>query len=175
MTYFDTQAPVRKILPAILAGIALFLTGGATIGGVNVMGHQIGFAFVPLLIVTIWPRSANTLLSLLIVFFAGLFIDWANAGILGQWALILCVTWGVLRPELRNAPFAPLRVLFIWISICGLAFVLLSVSGMFVYGILPDFAALVRQMILATILLPVSLLLRHLFSVRFGSHESWGV
>jgi len=47
-------------------------------------------------------------------------------------------------------------------------------SGMFVLGIRPDFAVLGRQMILATVLLPVFLLMRRGIEMRFSDREEWG-
>lgn len=175
MTYYEMQAPIRKILPALIAGLSLFLASVVSIGGLNIFGAQVGFGFVPLLILTIWPRHANALVSLAFVFFIGLFTDWATGGIIGQWALVFTLIWGVLRPELRGAPFAPIRLLFVWFATCGLALVLLSLSGWFVFGILPDFTSLGRQMIFATLLLPIFMLLRRVVATRFGDREDWGV
>jgi len=174
VTYYEMHAPIRKKTPAIVAGLALFLAGAIAIGGVNLFGSRVGFGFIPLLVITIWPRNANSLLSLALIFAAGLFTDWATNQILGQWALVLTVTWGVLRPELRSAPYAPVGLFFVWLATCGLALILLSISGWFVRGILPDFTTLGRQMILATVLLPIILLLRKVVARRFGEREEWG-
>lgn len=174
MTYFEMRAPVRKVLPALIAGVALILSGALSIGGVNMFGAYFGFSFVPLLVLTIWPRHANTGVSLIFVFLAGLFTDWGTGGIIGQWALVFLVIWGLLRPELRGLPFSPIGLLTAWIAICGLSFILLSVSGWFVFGVMPDFAALGRQAVSATLLLPVALLMRYIFAKRIGENEAWG-
>jgi len=88
MTYYDMRTPARKLLPAVVAGAALVLAGAFSIGGVHLFGNHFGFGFMPLLILSIWPRFANTLVSVFLVFGAGLFTDWATGGIVGQWALI---------------------------------------------------------------------------------------
>jgi len=173
MTYYEMHAPVRKKTPAIVAGVALFVAGAISIGWINAFGSNVGFGFIPLLVIAIWPRLANPLLSLALVFAAGLFTDWATNQIVGQWALVFTVTWGFLRPELRSSPYAPVSLFFVWLATCGLALILLSLSGWFVRGVMPDLSALGRQMILATLLLPIILLLRNLIAKRLSDREEW--
>lgn len=173
MTYLDTHTPIRRIWPAIAAGFALFFAGALSVGGLNVFGAYVGFGFLPLVILTIWPRQANTLLSILFVFMAGIFTDWATGSVLGQWALVYTVIWGVLRPELRSAPFAPASLFIFWIATCGLAIALISLSGWFVFGVPPDISAFGRQMLLATIALPLIVLLRGVLSRRLSDGEDW--
>lgn len=174
MTYLDAQAPVHKVAPALFAGAALFLASAMSISGLNVLGMRFGFGFLPILVLAIWPRQANTLLSLGFVFFAGLFADWAIGGILGQSALIFVLIWGLLRPELRDAPFAPFRLFLMWLAICGLALLVLTLTGYFVHGVFPDLASPGRQMILATFILPLALILRRLLAKRFTDSDDWG-
>jgi len=174
VTYYELHTPIRKKTPAVLAGLALFIAGALSIGGINSFGGYYGFGFVPLIVLAIWPRNANSLISLAFVFSAGLFTDWATGTPLGQSALVFSVIWGVLRPELRSSPYAIITFFFIWLATCGLALVLLSVSGWFVKGILPDFFSLGRQMIFATVILPVILLLRRVVAKRVGDREEWG-
>lgn len=174
MTYLDVQAPTRKVWPALVAGLALFIAGAVSIAGLNMFGVRFGFGFAPLLVLAIWPRRANTLVSLSLVFMAGLFTDWATGGVIGQWALVFVLVWGFLRPELRGSPFAPIGLFFVWLATCGLALVILSMSGYFVFRVLPDFAALGRQMILASLLLPLVTLLRRGLAMRFNDSEDWG-
>ncbi len=173
MTYMDVQAPTRKILPAIIAGLALFIAAGFSIAGLNLFDVRIGFGFLPLVILAIWPRYAHTLVSLILVFFAGIFMDWASGGIDGQWALVFVLVWGFLRPELRGSPFSPISLILIWLATCGLALVVLSLSGYFVFRIWPDLAALGRQMIFATCLLPVFLLLRRVVAKLVTDSDDW--
>jgi len=116
VTYYEMQAPIRKKTPAIVAAIALFLVGAISIGGFHAFGSRYGFGFLPILVLAIWPRYASPLLSIALVFCAGFFVDWATGGILGQWALIFVVIWGVLRPEMRSAPYAVFSILFYLIS-----------------------------------------------------------
>lgn len=174
MTYLDVQAPTRKVWPALLAGLSLFIAGATSIAGLNLFGAHVGFGFVPLLVLTIWPRRANLLLSLGLVFIAGLFTDWATGGVNGQWALVFVLIWGFLRPELRSSPFSPIVLFLVWLATCGLAIAILSLSGYFVFGILPDFASLGRQMILATLMLPLLMLLRRGLAMRFSDNDDWG-
>ena len=174
MTYLDVHASTRKSFPAIFAGFTLFFAGAISIAGLNIFGVRVGFGFVPLLILAVWPRRAETLLSLVFVFFAGLFTDWATGGVTGQWALIFVLVWGFLRPELRSSPFSPMSLFFVWLAICGLTVSILLLSGFFVFSVFPDFAGLGRQMLLASILLPLIMLLRGPLARRFSDTEDWG-
>jgi hypothetical protein len=174
MTFYEMRAPVRKVLPAIVAGVALFLSSALSIGGVNLFGAYFGFGFIPLLVLTIWPRHANTGVSLLLVFLAGLFTDWGTGGIIGQWTLVYLVIWGFLRPELRAAPFSLSGLLLAWVAICGITFILIILSGWFVFGIMPDFATLGRQIVFASMMLPMALLSRYIFAKRISENEAWG-
>ena len=174
MTFYEMRAPVRKVLPAIVAGVALFLSCALSIGGLNMFGAYFGFGFIPLLVLTIWPRHANISVSLLLVFLAGLFTDWGTGGIIGQWTLVYLVIWGFLRPELRGAPFSLSGLFLAWIAICAIAFILFTFSGWFVFGVMPDFATLGRQILLASLMLPIALVLRYIFAKRIGENEAWG-
>lgn len=173
MTYLDTQAPIRRLWPAVVAGIALLFASALSVGGVHVFGAFAGFGFFPLVVLAIWPRQANTLLSIAFLFFAGIFTDWATASIIGQWAFVYLVIWGVLRPDLRSSPFAPVSLFLFWLATCGLAVLLLSVTGWFVYGVLPDFRSFGRQMLVATLILPVLGVMRGVISRRFSDSEDW--
>lgn len=173
MSYLGTQAPNRPILPAIIAGVALILAGAFSVGGVNAFDFRFGFGFFPLIVIAIWPRQAHSLVSLLLIFFAGVFTDWATGGIVGQHALILTVIWGVMRPELRSGPYALLSFLPIWVAACGLAIVLYALTGRFVYGVWPDYYVFVREMLAATVLIPIILLLRARLAVVFSDGEEW--
>lgn len=174
MTYYEMHAPIRKTTPTVLAGLALFLAGAISIGWINAFGSHFGFGFMPLLVLAIWPRNAKPLLSLAIIFVAGLFTDWATNQILGQWVLVFTVIWGVLRPELRSTPYSAMSVSLVWLATCGLALILLSISGWFVRGVMPDFSPLGRQMILATAFLPVVLFFRSLIAKRIDERDEWG-
>lgn len=174
MTYYDMQGPVQKTLPAIVAGIALFLAGAISIGGVHALGHYMGFGLVPLIVIAIWPRHANEIVSLVFVFLAGLFTDWATGGVLGQWALVFCAAWGVCRPSLRSSAFAPVGFVLIWLAMCAMAVLLISLSGWFVFGVFPDFAAMGRQVVLASLCLPLALVIRHWVGSRIGENDAWG-
>jgi len=83
MTFLDVQTPQRKTFPALSAGISLFLASAFSIAGMNLFGVWMSFGFFPLLVLSMWPRQANTLISLTLVFLLGLFTDWASGAILG--------------------------------------------------------------------------------------------
>jgi cell shape-determining protein MreD len=140
----------------------------------NVFNTSAGFGFVPLLVILLWPRRANGPISVAGVFIAGLFTDWATGGVLGQWALIYVLGFALLRPEIRNMPFAFLRALLAWFVLAGLAAVLLYASGQFVFGVPADVVAILRQILLATAILPFLLIIRNRLAGATGSSEQWG-
>lgn len=173
MTYFGTQTPSRPVLPAVIAGIALILAGVLSVGGLNIFGARYGFGFCPLIVIAIWPRQAHNVLSVFLIFLAGIFTDWATAGVVGQWSLTLVVTWALMRPELRSEPFSPMSFGLIWFGICCLAVLLLTLSGRFVFGLFPDFSTFARQALIATLFLPVIMLLRAPLARLFSDGDEW--
>jgi len=175
VTFLSPQAPIRRTWPAIVAGSALVLAGALSIGGIHLFGAQFGFRFIPLLVLAIWPRKANTILSIIFVFFAGVFTDWAAGDVVGQQAFLFMLVWGFLRPELLNPTLSWSRSFLVWGGICCLAIFVTTLSGWFVYGIMPDFLAFGRQLVLATMLLPVVLIVRLILEKRYSDGEDWGI
>ena len=174
MTFLNMNSPVKRIGPAFIAGAALFLVATVSFAGLHLFGHRFGFGFLPLLVLVIWPKRANTLVSFAIVFLAGLFTDWATGDIRGQWTLIFILVWGYFRPEMRNASSTPVGLFLIWLLVCVVAVVGLSLVGYFVYGVRPNLAPMGRQMILATFMLPLLMLLRRAVQVRLNESDRWG-
>lgn len=174
MTYLSINSPVKRMRPALIAGVALIIAGAMSISGLNLFNSRFGFEFLPLLVLVIWPRRANTIVSLTFVWLAGLFTDWATGDITGQWALIFVLVWGFLRPELRSDPFTPVKIFLAWLIACVVAALILSLTGYFIFGIFPDLAPLGRQAIISTLFLPIVLLLRRSIVVRLKDFDDWG-
>lgn len=173
MTFRESAVPIRSVWPAIFAGFALFLAGALSILSVRVLGLTAGFGFLPLTILAIWPRRASELASVILVFLAGIFTDWATGGVVGQWALTFTLVWMLFRPELREQPYAAVKLMLVWGLICGFAVLLLSISGWVVYRILPDPTSFALQILMATLLLPLVLLLRRWLAHLFGDADEW--
>lgn len=173
MTFRDAQAPIRSVKAAIFAALALFFGGALSIISVNIAGQSISFAFIPLLVIAIWPRRASQIISVIFIFAAGLFTDWASGGVTGQWALVFLLVWMLLRPELRDNAYSISQFMLAWLAICGFAFGLLSVTGWFAYRVLPDYMAFSRQILLVTALLPPIFGLRHWLARFSRSDEDW--
>ena len=173
MTFLSMNSPVKRIGPAFIAGAALFFVAAISFAGLHLFGHRFGFGFLPLLVLVAWPKRANTLVSFAIVFLAGLFTDWATGDIRGQWALIFILVWGYLRPEMRSASSTPVGLFLVWLLVCVVAVLSLSFAGYFVYGVRPDLAPMVRQMILATLMLPILMLLRRAVLLRLSESDGW--
>ena len=173
MTFVDLQSSQRSVKLALAAGLLLAFLSAVSVLNVNVAGWRVGFGFVPLLVVLLWPRRANGPVSVAVVFLSGLFADWSMGGVVGQWALVYTVIFALLRAELRNEPFAFLRCFFAWLVAVGFVIILLFVSGHFVFGVLPDFGSLLRQAALGTAVLPFVLALRHWTARMAGATDDW--
>jgi len=174
MTFRDVSAPIRSIWPAVFASLGLLLAGALSVISVSLFGQVASFAFLPLIVLAIWPRRANELASIAFIFLAGLFTDWASGGVPGQWVLVYTLVWMLFRPEMRDQPYAILRFIVIWILICGFATIILSLSGWVIYRVLPDFSAFAFQFVAASLPLPIILLLRHWLAHLSGDAESRG-
>ena len=173
MTFRDVAAPIRSIPIAVFAGFILFVMGALSILSINIFGYELGFGFVPLLVLLIWPRRANEIVSLILVFLAGIFTDWGTAGAIGQSSLVYIVTWALFRPELRVEPYAIRSLIIIWGLIGLLVSALILGTGLFIYRVVPDVQSLFLQFILASLIIPIFLLLRFWIVSRFINRDEW--
>jgi len=174
MNFRHSSIVTRSIPAAMLAGLCLLLAGALSIVSVNIFGQIANFAFLPLIIILLWPRRASEIGSLIVIFIAGLFADWAIGGIIGQSSLIFTIVWMIFRPEMREDPYGFLRLIFIWCLVCILASALISLAGWFVYRVSPDIMAFCLQFFIATLILPFIFVLRRWTALRFAGGDEWG-
>jgi len=174
MSFRDMSTPLRSLPAAIIAGVFLILAGAFSIVSVNVLGKSVSFGFLPLIVLVLWPRRASEMASIVMIFLAGLFTDWAVGGVIGQSTLIFTIVWMIFRPEMREDPYALFSLLIVWVLIGLLASALIIAAGWFVYRVKPDLVALILQFSLATIMLPCVLLLRRWVTRFYGNGDEWG-
>ena len=173
MTFRDVSVSNRSIPIALLAGLCLAVAGALSILSIRGFGQTFSFGFIPLLVLLIWPTRSNEIASLAIIFIAGVFTDWGTAGAIGQSSLIYICIWMLFRPEIRVDPYVFRRLFIVWVLIGIFSVILLSVTGVFIYRIAPDFKSFLTQFILATVFLPIVLGLRYWINARFFSREDW--
>lgn len=174
MSFRDVKTPTRSLPAALIAGVFLILAGAFSIVSINVLGKSASLGFLPLIVLVLWPRRANEMASIILIFLAGLFTDWAVGGVVGQSTLIFTIVWIFFRPEMREEPYAFLSLFIIWVLISLLAAALISAAGWFVYRVTPDIMALILQFSVATVMLPCFLLLRRWIAQLYGNGDEWG-
>ena len=129
---------------------------------VNISGHTIGFIFLPLIGVCLWPRTDKAVVSIVAVLISGLLLDLLSAGPLGLWALIFLSVFAVSQPHMRPNEF---RLNMAFIQCLGFLIFAVIVSyllGWFAMERRPDITALLFQALAYVILFPFIYGLRHL-------------
>lgn len=167
MVFAGTHVPDRNT-DLIPAALALILAGLASAIHVNAFGVSWSFLWLPFLLVAIWPRRAGSFPSALLLFFAGIWVDWTTLGALGQWSTVFLVTYLVTRPD-RQA--TERGVLPAYRRFCVALLVGISayvVTGWLVYGAWPDWFSLMRGVFVAALILPFAALLRDRLARRMS-------
>ena len=144
-------------------GIAfLFLLVVISVLNVNIAGRAIGFIFLPLMGVCLWPRTDNAVISIIAIFLLGLLVDLLSAGPLGLWSLIFLTVFTIFRPHMRLRPHSFNSALIQWLIILVFALIASYLLGWFAQKSPPDIIAIIFQAIAALLLFPFIYGLRHL-------------
>lgn len=151
-----------QVVPATL-GLLLFSVVGFL--SLNLGNQTITLTWLPLLIISLWPRRILPSLTIVLFLVFGLFIDWGSVGAPGQWALVYLTCLLVLRPDKRVNPINFSGAIKNWFIAAITAAIVISVTGWIVYGRLPDAYVLAQQAGLVTLFMPIFYLLR--FMVRY--------
>ena len=88
-------------------------------------------------------------------------------------SLVYIVTWALFRPELRVEPYAIRSLIIIWGLIGLLVSALILGTGLFIYRVVPDVQSLFLQFILASLIIPIFLILRFWIVSRFINRDEW--
>lgn len=119
-----------------------------------VAGGNWTFAFLPCVGIFLWPKGANSTVSLVSMFVLGLFQDHISFGPIGLWPLIWTTFFLIYRPEARSRNYA---LLAMWgrsvigiVIVMGLHFLL----GSFVFNQLPDGKIILMSGLTAIALFP---------------------
>ncbi len=160
MTFLSPQntSSSRYFVPACFGlVVATFLS----VLHINIPGGNVSLLLLPLLMVSLWPSGVNGVVSVLILFSMGVFMDWGTNGALGQWSIIYLTVFTILRPDKREGVTSFIGALALWFIGLAVGGLMLIVTGWLVYGVLPNFTVLFRQALLISILMPLIVLIRN--------------
>ncbi|WP_409431846.1 hypothetical protein ACJ3XI_06365 [Litorimonas sp. RW-G-Af-16] len=157
---YQTTSSTRQSSRIVPATLALIFAALMSFVSLNISGSTIALTWLPLLLITLWPRQVPSVYSIALFLAVGLFVDWGSAGAPGQWAIIYLAVFAVLRPDRRAKPIGFVQAVQYWVVALITGLVLLVVTGWFVYGVLPNTLSLARQVGLVTVLLPIVFALR---------------
>ncbi|MEP1230567.1 MAG: hypothetical protein ABJG88_07810 [Litorimonas sp.] len=153
----------RNFIPASLS---LFVCVFLSVLHINIAGESISLLLLPLLIVSLWPREVNTVVTIGTFFVIGIFLDWGTNGVLGQWAIVYLTVFAILRPNRRDHSLSFFNAVSLWCAGLAIATVMLIITGWLAYGVLPNFTTLFRQALLICAFMPVVVFTRNL--VRYA-------
>jgi len=142
---------------------------------VNIAGRTIGFVFLPLIGVCLWPRTDKAVLSIITIFIFGLFLDLLSAGPLGLWPLIFLTVFAVLRPHMRLKAHSFNSALTQWVVALLFALIASYLLGWFARESRPDTTALLFQALAAAALFPLIYGLRHVGRYVFSDADARGL
>lgn len=161
MTYLS-QSPTHGSRNFVPACIALCLSSLFSILTINFPNNQISLTFLPLLVVCLWPRGVNSVVSILTIFLVGLWMDWITNGALGQWAMVYLTVYAVLRPDRREGAARFFVALRLWLVGMAAGALMLIFTGWVAYGTWPNFTNLFQQALLASAFMPLAVFARNL-------------
>jgi len=161
MTFLMPSNPFspRHYAPACLA---LLISGFVSVLHVNLPGGSVSLLLLPMLIVSLWPRGVNAIVTIITFFLMGIFMDWGTHGALGQWALVYLAIFSVLRPDRRDGPVRFINAIVLWLLGLLIGTGALIVTGWMVYAALPSFTVLLRQALLVSALMPFVIVIRNI-------------
>jgi len=161
MTFLTPQTGLssRSFIPASLSLIVcIFLS----VLHVNLPGGSVSLLLLPLLIVSLWPRGVNPVVTIVTFFVMGMFMDWGTNGALGQWAIIYLSVFIGLRPDRRDGRVSFLGAIGLWGVGLAIGALMIVITGWLVYATLPNFTVLFRQALLISIMMPLAVFIRNI-------------
>ena len=122
---------------------------------------SVSLLLLPLLMVALWPSGVNAVVTIVTFLLMGIFMDWGTNGALGQWAFIYLTVFTVLRPDRRENYVNFIGAVGLWVIGALIGVVMLIVTGWLVYGVLPNFPILFKQICLVSLLMPLVVITRN--------------
>jgi len=157
---FVTQTGTTTTRHFALACFSLFVCSVLSVLNINLPGGSVSLLLLPLLIVSLWPRVVNSIISIAAFFIMGILVDWGTNGALGQWAMIYLAVYAVLRPDRREQSVSFIGAVGLWLLGLLVGTVMLIVTGWIVYAALPNFVGLLKQVVLVSLLMPIVVAVR---------------
>lgn len=118
-------------------------------------GFEFSLQWLPLLAVALWPSGASPIRSIIALLILGLIHDWLVFGIPGQWALIFILSFAAIRPyeRIRSLTFG--QAILFWMISVSIGFAVFSITGRLIYDQWPNWVAMFRAILSATIIFPL--------------------
>jgi len=142
---------------------------------VNISSRQIGFIFLPLIAVCLWPRINSPIASIIFILLFGFILDILSAGPLGLWSIIFLTVFAFIRPHQRIKPQTFISTFRLWIAVLGFAFVAAYLLGWFAMRNRPDIWPLLYQAAAAMVLFPAVYGMRHLGKNLLSDSDTGGL
>jgi len=149
--FSNTASSGGHLRQAILTTMVLSFFG---ILNFALFGFEFSLQWLPLLAVALWPKGASPIRSVIALLILGLIHDWLVFGIPGQWALIFILSFAAIRPFERIKSITLGQAVFSWIICIGVGVAVFSASGRLIYDQWPNWVALFRAILSASILFP---------------------
>lgn len=118
MPFLDTISDQRSTRLAVYGVICIFMLSILSLLSVNIFDYHLVFTGLPVIGLFLWPRLADSLVSVIGLFFVGLWMDLIGEAALGYWPFILLFLFAVLRPERREGGKGLWRL---WLGFMGVA------------------------------------------------------
>jgi len=141
---------------------------------VNIASKSVSFVFLPLIGVCLWPRTENSIGSIIAIVVFGLLLDLISAGPLGLWSLVFLSVFTIFQPHSRLKEHNFSTALRLWVLVLLLAIIASFFLGWFALESRPDIVAVLLQALLASLLFPLIYGLRHLGKHMLSGSEMRG-
>lgn len=150
-SYSSTTSSGGHLRQAVLTTAMLSFLG---VLNFSLFGFDFSLQWLPLLAVSLWPKGASPVRSVIAILILGLIHDWLVFGIPGQWALIFLLSFAAVRPfeRLKSLTFG--QAIIYWALSVAIGATVFALSGRMIYDQWPNWVAMFQAIVSATILLP---------------------
>jgi len=120
----------------------------------NIFGWSITLLFLPAAGISLWPRGASPLSSVIALFLLGLLLDFLSGGPFALWSIIFLTIYAVFRPFDRSQALIFSAAFLRWAGILLLSGLLSFVLAWFSTRHRPDMIILLVQLVCVLTIFP---------------------